>query len=86
MAETRRCGARVIGCLTMKRFLLPSVVVTFALLSGCSQPSGAPRTYRNAPVIIISIDTLRADHLPMFGYRGVDTPHFDALRNDLLNK
>jgi len=35
-----------------------------------------------APVILISIDTLRADHLPMFGYRGVETPNLDALRRD----
>ena len=36
------------------------------------------------PVILISIDTLRADHLPMFGYRGVETPHLDALRRDAI--
>jgi arylsulfatase A-like enzyme len=36
----------------------------------------------HAPVILISIDTLRADHLPMFGYRGVETPNLDALRRD----
>ena len=34
------------------------------------------------PIILISIDTLRADHLPMYGYRGVTTPHLDALRAD----
>lgn len=34
------------------------------------------------PVVIISIDTLRADRLPAYGYRGVDTPAIDALRND----
>ena len=26
------------------------------------------------PVILISIGTLRADHLPVYGYRGVKTP------------
>jgi arylsulfatase A-like enzyme len=31
------------------------------------------------PVIIISIDTLRADHLPIFGYRKVKTPAIDLL-------
>ena len=36
------------------------------------------------PVIIISIDTLRADHLPAYGYRGVETPAIDALRNDAI--
>ena len=34
------------------------------------------------PILLISIDTLRADHLPAWGYRGVATPHLDALRSD----
>jgi len=37
-----------------------------------------------APVIIISIDTLRADHLPAYGYRSVETPAIDALRRDSI--
>jgi len=49
-------------------------------LAGCRRHEGD--TYRGAPVILISIDTLRADHLPMFGYRSVDTPALDALRKD----
>jgi choline-sulfatase len=31
------------------------------------------------PVILISIDTLRADHLPAYGYTNVRTPNIDAL-------
>ncbi|MEX2272113.1 MAG: sulfatase-like hydrolase/transferase [Vicinamibacterales bacterium] len=34
------------------------------------------------PIILISIDTLRADHLPAYGYTGVATPHLDALARD----
>ncbi len=34
------------------------------------------------PVILISIDTLRADHLPAYGYAGLRTPNLDALRAD----
>ena len=34
------------------------------------------------PVILISIDTLRADHLPIYGYRAVRTPTIDALAAD----
>ena len=33
-------------------------------------------------MIVISIDTLRADHLPAYGYGGVATPAIDALRRD----
>ena len=31
-----------------------------------------------APVILISIDTLRADHLSVYGYKRLRTPHLDA--------
>jgi arylsulfatase A-like enzyme/Tfp pilus assembly protein PilF len=34
------------------------------------------------PIIFISIDTLRADRLPVYGYRGVQTPAIDALARD----
>jgi arylsulfatase A-like enzyme/Tfp pilus assembly protein PilF len=32
-----------------------------------------------APLVLISIDTLRADHLPLYGYREGATPAIDAL-------
>jgi arylsulfatase A-like enzyme len=35
-------------------------------------------------VILISIDTLRSDHLPAYGYKGVETPNIDALRADSI--
>lgn len=50
------------------------------LVAGCRR-SGA-LVFRSAPVILISVDTLRADHLPAYGYRGVETPSLDALRKD----
>ena len=36
----------------------------------------------NGPIILISIDTLRADHLPVYGYTHVRTPAIDALAAD----
>jgi arylsulfatase A-like enzyme/Flp pilus assembly protein TadD len=36
----------------------------------------------NGPIILISIDTLRADHLPVYGYTKVRTPAIDALARD----
>jgi choline-sulfatase len=41
-------------------------------------------TFPGAPIVLISIDTLRSDHLPAYGYRGVATPAVDALRRDAL--
>jgi arylsulfatase A-like enzyme len=32
----------------------------------------------SGPIVLISIDTLRADHLPAYGYTGVRTPGIDA--------
>ena len=34
------------------------------------------------PIILISIDTLRADRLPAYGYTGTRTPHIDRLVTD----
>lgn len=34
------------------------------------------------PVILISIDTLRADHLPAYGYRALKAPAIDSLAHD----
>jgi arylsulfatase A-like enzyme/cytochrome c-type biogenesis protein CcmH/NrfG len=49
------------------------------LLTACG---GKPSVPEGTPVVIISIDTLRADHLPAYGYRGVETPAIDRLRAD----
>ena len=51
-----------------------------ATMSDCHAP--APETFKGANLVLISIDTLRADHLPAYGYRGVETPHLDSLRKD----
>ena len=59
--------------------------LAMVVLAGCNRPadSEVDRTaYRDAPVILISIDTLRADRLPAYGYQEVRTPHIDALRAD----
>ena len=53
------------------------------LLAGaCRQKPGVEAP--GAPVILISIDTLRADHLPAYGYTAVQTPNIDALRRDAI--
>ncbi len=36
----------------------------------------------SGPIIVISIDTLRADHLPVYGYGAIKTPAIDALAAD----
>lgn len=43
-----------------------------------------PTVPTGTPIVVVSIDTLRADRLPAYGYRAVDTPAIDALRRDAI--
>ncbi|HSN86895.1 MAG TPA: sulfatase, partial [Thermoanaerobaculia bacterium] len=65
----------------MRRLALLAVLV---LAAGCSSKAGGgkPDVPAGTPIILISIDTLRADHLPAYGYTGVETPAIDRLRKD----
>ena len=50
---------------------------------GCSRdPDTQLRVPDGTPIVLISVDTLRSDRLPAYGYHGVDTPAIDALRAD----
>ena len=57
------------------------------LVSGCGRGTRAPQAsevFPKAPVVLISVDTLRSDHLPFYGYTGVETPALSALRKDSI--
>lgn len=47
-----------------------------------SQAATAPS--ERPPIVLISIDTLRSDRLPIYGYSGVETPAIDGLAADGL--
>lgn len=47
--------------------------LSFAALSGCSDSGGPARN-----VVLIVLDTVRADHLSCYGYSRPTTPHLDA--------
>ncbi len=69
--------------------LIPALLFLLLLLpSGCSPGNegkkAARRVFPKAPVILISIDTLRSDRLPFYGYGGVETPALSALRADSI--
>ena len=62
---------------------VPVLLLLLPLLAACSRTGGGTADVpKGTPVILISIDTLRADHLPAYGYKGVETPALDALRKD----
>ena len=62
----------------MRRLLVLTAILAAACRGRIISPS--PTT----PVVLISIDTLRSDHLPAYGYKGVATPNIDALRADSI--
>jgi choline-sulfatase len=67
------------------RCIAATAAVLALLAAGC--PAAAKReepTFPAAPVILISVDTLRSDRLPAYGYRAGRTPAFDALRADSI--
>lgn len=58
-----------------------------ALIVGLAVLAGGWWWWRSAPgglVVVISIDTLRADRLPAYGYRAGRTPAIDAFARDAV--
>jgi len=64
------------------RFARAAIIVSAALFAACHGSRGA--VDGRAPIIIISIDTLRSDHLPAYGYTKVETPAIDRFRSDAI--
>ena len=65
----------------MTRKAVAGAVLLVLAAAGCRR--ALPR-FSKPPVVLISIDTLRADHLPMYGYARVETPALAALRKDSI--
>ena len=68
----------------MNRTLFFTALAALAALIACGPKRESVPVATLPPIILISIDTLRSDHLPIYGYAGVATPHIDALRRDAI--
>jgi arylsulfatase A-like enzyme len=70
----------------MRRRRRALLLVAAAVLGGCSHPpsSSAPRPALAHNVIFILVDTLRADHLPIYGYGRDTSPNLTALAHQSL--
>ncbi len=67
---------------TARAGLVPALALLGGLAaSSCARSGGVP-TSPDAPVILISIDTMRADHLPAYGYTKIATPNLDRFASD----
>ncbi len=73
-AGRRRRGLRTAALIGTGLALAAGGWIGWRSLAGAGRADG--------PIVLVSIDTLRADHLPLYGYREVRTPALDALAAD----
>ncbi len=64
--------------LAMRRMLLQMAAAFLTLVLAGALITCLAQNAKPVPVILISIDTLRADHLSAYGYTKVHTPHLDS--------
>ena len=69
---------RCARCPAILRGLYAGVLMVLLVAPLDSSPVSAEETVP-PPIILISIDTLRADHLGAYGYKHLSTPHIDSL-------
>jgi arylsulfatase A-like enzyme len=62
--------------------LLLGVLLASSVLPGCSKPPTPPLPENLKNVVIISIDTLRADHVGSYGYSKPTTPNLDRFAEE----
>ena len=61
---------------------LAALTVLFTVVLGVWSCGSSRPAWPGAPVILISIDTLRADRLPVYGYDALSTPAIEGLARD----
>ena len=59
-----------------------AAVLAVASVAGCRQNASGP--FPKAPIVLVSIDTLRADRLPVYGYAQGRTPRLDAFAREAV--
>jgi len=75
--RTRPPIARFLPVATFVLLLVASLAAT-----GCGGGGGGAEVPTGGPIVLVTIDTLRSDRLPVYGYDRVETPAIDAFRAD----
>jgi arylsulfatase A-like enzyme/Tfp pilus assembly protein PilF len=64
----------------MRLLVTPSIILTILILTtGCRARSVGSGSADRPNVLLVTIDTLRADHVGSYGYQAASTPTIDAL-------
>jgi choline-sulfatase len=66
-------------CLRLTSLIWAIIALSLLVPATASQSFALRRTVLGTPVILISVDTLRADHLSCYGDKRIHTPRIDAL-------
>lgn len=66
----------------VRRSLILGAGCVFAI-AGCRR-APAPAVFPRSPIVLVSIDTLRSDRLPAYGYARVATPALDRFRRESI--
>lgn len=63
-----------------RRFAVPCLLALVVGATACHRPVSAPPTpARPSNVVVVLVDTLRADHMSTFGYERTTTPFIDRM-------
>ncbi len=72
-------------CFTGRGLCLAAFLCLALSCKGPASPAGAEIPWRPLNIVVVTIDTLRADRLGCYGYPNIETPHLDQLaRNGAL--
>ena len=55
------------------------IAAFFLFFNGCKRTTGHSGIFANSSVLLVTIDTVRADHLGCYGYKTASTPTIDGL-------
>ncbi|HEX9110058.1 MAG TPA: hypothetical protein VF845_01165, partial [Terriglobales bacterium] len=66
----------------MRRFAILFGILWLGTAATASWGQTAPARKSAPDVFLITIDTLRADHVACYGYKQIETPALDALAAD----
>ncbi|MBW3564672.1 MAG: sulfatase-like hydrolase/transferase [Acidobacteria bacterium] len=61
-----------------------AILAMSAIVAGCGNEAPIESVHADTPVFVISIDTLRSDRLPIYGYQRGTTPSIDRFREDAI--
>jgi arylsulfatase A-like enzyme/Tfp pilus assembly protein PilF len=77
--ETKRANTASARKPVSRKLLLGALALAMLGALALWLPRLVPEAHRPLNVVLVTADTLRADHLPVYGYQRVETPNLDRM-------